>query len=423
MNNCFKILIISHNALSMNNNMGKTISSFIKSMDVSNVAQLYLRSGVPNCPNCSNYYQFTDEDALKSVLIRTIKGKIINKVFDPNLRVNLENNAIHEIGRKRHPYISFIRDVVWKLSNVNNHKLISWVTNFNPDIIFFAAGDYRFSYKLVRKIAKKINKPVATCFFDDFYFYSKYKNEFLGKIYYKLLRKEISKTINFSSVCFATNNEMSKKYTDEFKKNFPTLFTSCELNFKSVMYEDKMGINYLGGLGLGRNYQLKEIGETIYHNFGIKIGVYSNETNEQNINVLKETAGIEYHGCASSNDVLDIIAMSKAVLHVESFDEEITERTKYSLSTKIAESLSSGTLLIAYGPRTIASIKYLEEYNAALIADNIGELICKLKEVLNDGDKYNYIVNNAFNLYKKNHTPVKVSNVFFSEIKKALSLR
>ena len=62
------------------------------------------------------------------------------------------------------------------------------------------------------------------------------------------------------------------------------------------------------------------------------------------------------------------MANSMAVIHTESFEQEMMELVRFSVSTKIAESLMYGPCLIAYGPEGIASIDYLKE-NKCRICD------------------------------------------------------
>ena len=76
---------------------------------------------------------------------------------------------------------------------------------------------------------------------------------------------------------------------------------------------------------------------------------------------------------------------------------------KYSVSTKIADSLASGTCLLAYGPAEVASIEYLIENEAAFCATSEDELASVLTELLTNEEKRELIVKNALALAKKNH--------------------
>ena len=53
---------------------------------------------------------------------------------------------------------------------------------------------------------------------------------------------------------------------------------------------------------------------------------------------------------------------------MEAFDKENRDRVRYSVSTKIIESLASGRPLLAYGPEDVASMAYLRRNDCAALA-------------------------------------------------------
>ena len=65
-----KILVISHNAFSTSNNMGKTLATLFNSFDANEVAQLYFHSYNPDINCCSSWFQMTDFDVIKSIVSR-----------------------------------------------------------------------------------------------------------------------------------------------------------------------------------------------------------------------------------------------------------------------------------------------------------------------------------------------------------------
>lgn len=108
-----------------------------------------------------------------------------------------------------------------------------------------------------------------------------------------------------------------------------------------------------------------------------------------------------------------------AVIHVESFEKEVRERTKYSISTKIAESLTYGPCLFAYGPRGIASIDYLCQYNSAIVATSKDELVEKLSLIGNSSYRKD-TMNRARDVAKMNHNTIyngkMIKNIFEKSI-------
>ena len=101
---------------------------------------------------------------------------------------------------------------------------------------------------------------------------------------------------------------------------------------------------------------------------------------------------------------------SKFLLLVESSDRNAVRRTKYSLSTKVAESLRSGACIIAYGPGEIASIEYLHRHKAAYILNNAADFPTAIRALCQQYDMYeNYVcasreLANAFHDAEKNET-------------------
>lgn len=421
-----KVLIISHNALSSTNNMGKTLESYFKKFPKSCLAQLYFHEGTPDSDICDRFYSFSDRDALYSIFNRSFRGVAYNggKCKVTFCKQASKSEVYYSVGKKRKPAVMLARDFIWKISNVRNKRLISWVNEFDPDIIFFASGDYSFSYKMALFLSKKISKPLAICCFDDFYLYCNYKKQFCGKIYYHHFMKVVRKAFEYSNCLFATNELMAQEYATFFKRNFSILYTAADFEEK-VKYEDKKGICYLGGLNLNRYETIIQIGMMLRKYFSNDenlnhINVYSNEQSPEILKEMTISNGIVFRGYVDAVQTKKIIAHSLAVVHVESFDQNFRQRTKLSLSTKIAESLASGTVLIALGPQEIASMQYLKKYNAAILSDNIEDLKNKLFRDLLNKNQYMQIVSNALNLAKQNHNADRINKVIVNELKNAI---
>ena len=136
-----------------------------------------------------------------------------------------------------------------------------------------------------------------------------------------------------------------------------------------------------------------------------KLDVYSAETDPFFLKPLREHPGIRFHGAVPGDRVPEIIRKSRAVIHTESFDPEMRERVRYSLSTKIADSLASGTCLLAYGPVEVASMDYLIRNEAAFAAASPEELRRILPRLFTDDAEYRRIAGNAAALARKNHRP------------------
>ena len=384
-----KILVVSHNVFSEMTNMGKTLKSYFQGVDNIDISQFYIHSEIPTDSICSNYYRITDRDAIKSIFTRK-SGSIFTerdvKYDEKDPRVySGHTEKLYQRAQSKSPAIYFIRNLWWSLGVWKTKKLLSWINKFDPDVVFFASGDYAFMYKIALTIAKYKNIPLIVSCMDDYYFYNRNAGRFGGNMVHSLFMKQVNKTISYSSLICAICEKMGKEYGKFFNKPYHIIHTPasipCRLNF-----EKNKSISYIGNLGYKRNEQIVAIGKAL-KNIKLEdkpefIDVYSAEKRPEILKDLTEENGIRFHGSIPADKVLEVMGSSVAVIHTESFDENTRRMVAYSVSTKIADSLASGTCIFAYGPAEIASIEYLVENKAAFCATDERELTSVLTEML-----------------------------------------
>ena len=409
-----KILVISHNVFSKTSNMGKTLASYFGGVDSSNIAQFYIHSEIPTDDMCKNYYRITDKEAIKSIITRksgSILGESDIDIEAHHSRTDTGNTAkLYQKARKRSPLIYFARNLWWNMGAWKTKKLLSWVDDFDPDIVFFASGDYAFMYKIALGIAQYKNIPLVISCMDDYYFYNKNESRFGGKLVHKMFMKQVRKTMEYASCIYPICEKMGREYGELFNKPYHTLCTPSSLS-QPLQNEKINAISYIGNMGYKRNEQIVAIGRALKA-IDLKdkpefIDVYSAESRPEILADLTEENGIRFHGSIPADKVLEVMGSSLAVIHTESFDEKTRRMVAYSVSTKIADSLASGTCIFAYGPAEIASIEYLVENKAAFCATDERELTSVLTEMLTNSEKRQEIIANAINLAKKNHDSAK----------------
>ena len=405
-----KILIISHNIFSNSSNMGKTLSGYFRELNFEDIAQFYIHSEVPTLHSCQNYYRITDKEMLSSILTRK-SGKIFRET---DIHTNADQvrtdtgltAKLYQKSRSRTPLIYLMRNLWWSLGAWNTKKFNKWVDEFKPDCIFFVSGDYAFMYKIALKTAQKRNIPMIVSCMDDHYFYNRNENKFLGKLAHQLFMKQVKKTIQYASAILPICDTMSRDYQAFFKKPCYTIHTASTLK-EPLCMEKKNKISYIGNLGLGREKQLLTIAKALQsievENCPKYIDVYSAETRPEILANLTEENGIRFHGRISPEEVLQIMGESLAVIHTESFDAEMRKRVKYSVSTKIADSLASGTPLLAYGPEEVASMQHLICHNAAFCATDPSELKTVLTNLIINNAMREKVVQSALALAKSKH--------------------
>lgn len=404
------ILVISHNVFSRTSNMGKTLSSYFRGWNTKDIAQLYVHSEVPTSDACHNYYRITDKEMIKSIFTRKT-GTIFTEEHiqrDRNeARTDTGTTAkLYQRARKRTPFTYFCRNLWWKMGKWKTKKLLNWVDEFNPDVIFLASGDYYFIYDIAYELAKYKEIPLVVSCMDDYYLFNKNEKKLGGRAEHKRFMKHVKRTMDYASCIYPICEKMGKDYGALFKKPYHTLCTPSTIS-EPLVYEKANAISYIGNLGYKRNEQLIDMGRALKalecDGKPEYIDVYSAESRPEILADLTEENGIKFHGKIGADEVLRVMGSSLAVIHTESFDEGTRKSVAYSVSTKIADSLASGTPILAYGPKEIASIEYLNENDAAFCITDEKDLEAGLKELIENESKRKKIVANALALAKKNH--------------------
>ena len=406
-----RVLIISHEVLSQTTGMGRTMSTYFSGWPSDAIAQLYIQSEVPTDSLCGNYFRFTDPDALKSVFQRRHRGKTYSEAdVWTNRGSTLDKGnltGIYNYGRRRTPLIFLGRDTMWRVSGWKHSGMVEWAENFRPEVIFYASGDYAFSYRITQFLAKRLNIPYVVCCFDDFYIFNPNREMFLGEFRQKLFMKVVRETMDGAAGILTLNEMMAEAYGKLFGRECSVVYAATGA-VEEAKTTEKAGIVYLGDVSLGRNEQLCAIAEALKKCTGNGIpevvDVYSAETDPVYLNPLKNHPGICFHGAVPGNQVAGIIRKARAVIHTESFAPMIREQVRYSLSTKIPDCLGSGTGLLAFGPAEVASMDYLIRNDAAFIATSREELPRILECLFTDEAEYRRITENAKSLARKNHS-------------------
>ena len=138
-----RLLIISNNVLSNTRNNGKTIYSFIDSLDPEYVAQLYFNGEYPSVGGYK-YFQITDRDIIKGIFSPKKRGRVINDCLETKSVAGSGNAPAHkgEVFR-------LVREVLWA-GKWKSRKLLQWLDEYSPTAIFFVGGDCLFSYDIIK---------------------------------------------------------------------------------------------------------------------------------------------------------------------------------------------------------------------------------------------------------------------------------
>lgn len=401
-----KVLIVSHNCFSTTQSMGKTFASLFSEFAADELMQLYLYPTLPNTAQCTNLFRITDREILNSLQHHNQKcGRVIHPDEIKSDNALYENSAISEAYQKTRNaelLARRARDVMWALGNWKSEALKSWLLEGKPDVVFYALGDAIFSQNIAMWVADFLKIPMVTYVCDEFYYYYRHLRNPFARMLCVPLARNIKKTIMRSTRLVTICEEQGEAYEKTFGVPYTTIMTGSSFPAGSLgSDENAKQVSYIGNLALNRWKSMQEIATVLKQinkelNEDYKLVYYGSKNNHLD-------GFAEYGGRLNPAQIQEVMNKSRLLIHTESFDEEYRDRLRYSISTKIADSLASGNCLFAYGPEELASFHYLHEQGCAFVCGSKVELYDTLVDALRNNEHRQTRKEKAYESAKKYH--------------------
>lgn len=422
-----KVLIISHNPITTYQSMGKTFLSLFSAFSKDELCQFYIYPSIPDVDMCNSYYRITDRNIFVSYLhFGKVNGReITSKDIDVSKHSFYENEFEENfINVKKTAFKTLLRDTMWRFSRWNNKQVRDWIQREKPTCIFFAGGESKFIYDIAIRVSLQYSLPIVTYICDEFYFLERPTN-FTSLIQDHLLKKKIKKVLSISKLLVTISEELNDAYSSYFHKQAITIYTgsSSSASLDSILVKDEIKkFCYFGNLAFGRFNSLEEIGRCLElineeRNQEYRLYIYTRTLSESEQDRILRSKTIVYCGYVTGADYERAYADADILIHVESFGEKDIQRVKNSISTKIADALSSGKPVLAYGPDSLSSIKYLAKEHAACVVSDEGDLLNSIKMLLNK-EYREKLVSQALRTSMKNHNSNNNSKLLYKELQR-----
>ena len=363
------ILIISNNPLSETQHNAKTILSLLGNHEEFSLRQLFFRDGVPTYLDC-DYYKITDRQMLNSIPFwRQSAGCHIDV---PCVNDNTdEHHGPHHVSPSS--YLKrLLREIIWIIGRVDRRKLNNWLAQSRNDLIFFVGGDSVFAYKLVCEIADQQKCPLVLFITDD-YLLKRTKASVFFEIRRRWLLRNVVKMLPKVGLFITISQEMCTAYEallnkkSMFYANMPQDYDVVPHITGAKNIKKEIVLTYAGGLHYNRWKTLSALGNALQkynakNGTAIRLEIYSQECPPGEIlNGISIPNASFYMGAASAENIKTILNTSDVLVHVESFEQKDIEATRLSFSTKIYEYMASTKAILAIGPDSIASMRYLRD--------------------------------------------------------------
>ena len=420
-----RLLVIGNCCLSDTTSNGRTLRNFLIGWPKEKLAQFCIHLDKPDFSICDNYYHVSDRDALNAFCLRGAKNAVVN----PTKVTTEASDQASERKIERNAFSAYIREIVWSSNLWKGEYFEKWVEKFNPEVILLQAGDGGFICKLCLEISKKYNIPIVVYNSEAYYFkdFDYMCSKGFAKCFYPAFKRRFAK--NFEKLMKKTASAIycCDMLTEDYKKAFDTpattIYTATEVTpcDKTDLAPHPFRISYLGNLGVGRGESLVDIATALQKiSPNLRLDVYGKIPDEQTKTAFDSCQGIDYKGFVSYEQVKEVMRDSDVLVHAENFNDYYRVDLKYAFSTKIADSLASGTCFMLYAPEEVAASRYLLDNQSAYVVNDEKELSKTLETLVNTPSERERYLEKAKELVDINHNAQKNSAKFQNIIKRSV---
>lgn len=410
-----RVLVISNNSFSNTDSNGRTLGNLFAGWPKERLAQFCISTDGPNFDLCDNYYCLTDREVLDASLhLRKAEGR---KLIPEN---HTRTTGSRGEGKKT-LLMMLARNVIWGRNRWRSKGFEEWISDFKPEAILLFFSDSAFMLHIGTTLSKELGVPLMMYNTEGYFFfksnYCRTKTKWdwlLFPIYQGLYRKQVRKTMKMVVFSMYLNQLLQADYDREFGGPSAVLYTSSALQFEEHPFNSEHpAFSYIGNLTFNRPKALMEVADVLQSiNKSFVLNIYGKPLNKETEEELRSHPGISFKGFIPYEEVLRVIHNSDVLFHAETSDERWEESLRYGFSTKIADSVSSGTCFVLYAPAHIACSQYIQSTKSGWFADTKDGLRRCLEEILYDEGKRKAVQENAKRTAETNHSQSKNSQVF-----------
>lgn len=404
----------------------RAFDSYFHFWEKENLAQIFSNAKAPAKGHCGTLYQITDARMLKRRFDKKTKtGVIFNYEAlndgwkDSSLEVGSVTAKMYGWGSKKNSLVYLLRKFIWKKKYWCTDELLSWLDKFSPECVFLSFSDDFFIPQIALFVAERYNIPIVSSIGDDYYFNYKFSLSPLYHIYKLSYRRLIRKVFSHKGSAIYIGNKIRDKYNESFGLDGKTVYLTSEIKrhpFREIPVRSPV-ISYFGNIRLGRNESLREIGDALGRiDSSYILNVYSNEKDEHYIGIFDGSRNVKFCGTVPYSEVMKKSAESDILIVVEGFKKKDVDITRYSLSTKVADSLSSGAAVFAYGSAECGAIEYAESTGCITTCTYKDMLEVSLRSLIYDTELQRRNYEKGITVVENNHRLENSTGIFESVV-------
>lgn len=284
--------------------------------------------------------------------------------------------------------------------------LLEWIDEISPDYIYSSVSNLDFAFFIEEVILKYPKARLIIHGYDD---WMEPNYNFIGREYfYKKADTQFRRLLSLSVLQFSTSLKMQRDYTIKYKKPFINFPNPVKLLGGALTKELNNSVVFVGKVGKHNIASIQLMASAIQmynnlHNMFISFDIYSVVDDDVRMSISKLCSNVRFYDWLNHDEISTVLKSSKVLLLPISIDYSTQRFTKYSMSTKMSEYMSSGRPFIYIGPKDIAMTEFLLEKNISYVITNnsVSDCLAALESIDKEPAEVTRMVTKAENICRE----------------------
>lgn len=396
-----------------------TMSSLMKYYGAENVAALYIRADKSDSLSASKYFHIFENAVLKSIIYRGVKTGVSFqpediKIDESTSEMETEKATYRKAGKFNRSMLMLFREVIWKLGKWKSPEMVSFLNDFNPEVLFCPIEGYIHFNSINEYIIKKYHPRVVGIIWDDNFTFKQEPYNFWHQVHRFWLRRSVKRMIKKCDTVFALSPKMKEEVDKEFGIQ-SELLTKPIFNkgvFQPYEPQTPVRVLYTGKLIIGRDKTIAEVVDAIreVNKDGQKIvlDIYTNTELTPNMEARINVPGCcNLHAPIPQSEVFKKQAEADVLLFAESLSDK-SKTARLSFSTKLTDYFSAGKCVWGVGNTDLGPIDYLRTEDAGLVSTDKESILNTLKLISDNKQTISQYAQKAYDCGVNNHNKDKI---------------
>ena len=258
-----------------------------------------------------------------------------------------------------------------------SQELLSWIQDFQPEVIYGHCSGLN-SVLLLRRLQQELSLPLVLHFMDD-WAETCYRQGWVKQLFRARFDTEFRQLVRSADVTVAICQEMANEYQTRYQRSVLSLPMPVELDAYSFTTRNEwtggspFRLRYGGRVGWAISDSLVDIAESIHYlrqnGADVEFDLVTFQTEEVPATCFA-LPGVNVQIPGPLADLPRIQGEADVLVICYDFDIESIHQAQYSMPSKLADCLASGTPILVYGPAGLPVVEYARRECWGKVVDN-----------------------------------------------------